>query len=145
MPKPYSIDLRERVINAYHHGKNPIKRKENTLSGVAERFGISVKCVKNGLKLYRQTKNVTPKPHSGGQTPKISVEGLKFLRQTVNQQPDLTIGEYLEIYNRSVFNPVSASTIERALKKLKLSRKKKHSVILESMRLAINSNVNCIN
>lgn len=124
MPKPYSIDLRERVIKAYHHGKKPIKRKENTISGVAKRFDVSVKCVKNWLKLYRQTGGVTPKPHGGGQTPKISVEGLKFLGQTVNQQPDLTIDEYLEIYNQTVKNPVSASTIERALKKLKLTRKK---------------------
>ena len=31
MPKPYSIDLREKVINASHHGKEPIKRKQNTI------------------------------------------------------------------------------------------------------------------
>jgi transposase len=47
MPKPYSIDLREKIINAYHHGNEPIKRQQNTISGVAERFSVSVKFVKN--------------------------------------------------------------------------------------------------
>lgn len=125
MPKPYSIDLREKVINAYHHGKEPIKRKQNTISGVAERFQVSVKFVKNLLKLYRETGSVTPKPHGGGQPPKISTNGLKFLSETVKKQSDLTIDEYTQIYNNHFQPPVSASTIGRALLKLKLTRKKK--------------------
>jgi transposase len=125
MPKPYSIDLREKVIKAYHHGKEQVIVKENTISGVAKRFDVSVKFVKNLLKLYRETGSVTPKPHGGGQTPKLSVENLKFLLDTVEKQSDLTIDEYLEIYNHSFDNQVSASTIGRALLKLNLTRKKK--------------------
>lgn len=125
MPKPYSIDLRERVIKAYHHGKKPIKRKENTISGVAKRFEVSVKFVKNLLKLYRETGSVTPKPHGGGHTPKLSATGLKFLRKTVKKSPDLTIDEYTQFYNENEEEPVSASTIRRALNQLKLTRKKK--------------------
>ncbi len=60
MPKAYSIDLREKVIKAYHYGKEPIKRQQNTISGVAKRFQVSVKFVKNLLKRYRETGSVAP-------------------------------------------------------------------------------------
>jgi transposase len=108
MPKPYSIDLRERVIKAYHHDKEPIKRKENTISGVSKRFGVSVKFVKNLLKLYQETGSVTPRPHGGGQTPKLKAIGLKFIKKTVKKSPDLTIDEYTQIYNDNFDEPVSA-------------------------------------
>jgi len=125
MPKPYSIDLREKVIQAYHHGKEPIKRKKNTISGVAERFQVSEKFVKNLLKLYRKTKSVAPKPHGGGHPPKIATTGLKYLSALVKKQPDLTIDEYGQIYNEHEKSNVSSSTIRRALSSLKLTRKKK--------------------
>ena len=103
--------------------KNQLNVNKIRLSFVAERFGVSVKLVKNLLKLYRETGSVTPRPHGGGQTPKISADGLKLVDNTVKTQPDLTIDEYLEIDNNSFDIKVSASLIERALKKLKLTRK----------------------
>jgi transposase len=134
MPKAYSIDLREKVIKAYHHGKEPIKRQQNTISGVAKRFSVSVKFVKNWLKRYRETGSVAPKPHGGGHPPQISSDGLKFLNETVEKHPDLTIEEYTQIYNRHIPNSVSQSTIGRGLLKLQLTRKKKRSATPENMR-----------
>lgn len=125
MPKPYSIDLREKIIKAYHHGKEPVERKKNTISGVAKRFQVSEKFVKNLLKLYRKTGSVAPRPHGGGHTPQISSDGFKYLSNIVKTQPDLTIDEYRQIYNAHFEGQVSASTIGRALDRLKLTRKKK--------------------
>jgi len=87
---------------------------------------VSVKFVKNLLKRYRETGSVIPKPHGGGQTPKVKADGLNFLLKTVEKHPDFTRDEYTQIYNRHFPHfMVSNSTIGRGLRQLKLTRKKK--------------------
>lgn len=46
MPSPYSIDLRERVVAAYHNG-------ENTQEEVAEMFAISLSSLRCYLRLEK--------------------------------------------------------------------------------------------
>ncbi|NEP87289.1 MAG: hypothetical protein F6K18_10875 [Okeania sp. SIO2C2] len=62
MPRPYSEDLRLKVINTYFPG-------EGFLPEIAARFKVSLTFVRNLLRHYRQTGSVKPKKR-GGLAPK---------------------------------------------------------------------------
>ena len=57
--RPYSNDLRERIIQAYRNG-------EGSLRVLAKRFSVSLNCVWLLLQRFRDTGSVDPKPHGGG-------------------------------------------------------------------------------
>ncbi|PNJ91652.1 helix-turn-helix domain-containing protein, partial [Cylindrospermopsis raciborskii] len=54
MPKPYSIDLRNRVIVAW-------VAQEGSQRQLAERFKVSLSFVRNLVRRYRETGQVEPK------------------------------------------------------------------------------------
>ena len=117
MPKPYSIDLREKIVEAYEN-------KEGSMRKLAKRFKVTKNFVDKLLQRFKQTGQVAPKPHGGGRSPSIQAQGETFLKELIKNQPDLIIEEILDEYN-DYFEPVSGSTIDRTLTKLKLTRKKK--------------------
>jgi transposase len=57
--KPYSTDLRTRIVQAYEN-------REGAMRQLATTFRVSVSCVRRLLKHYRETGRVVPKPHGGG-------------------------------------------------------------------------------
>ena len=59
MAKPYSIDLREKIVAAY-------KNKEGSMQKLAKRFKVSKIFVAELLKRVKQTGQVALKPHGGG-------------------------------------------------------------------------------
>jgi len=117
MPKPYSIDLREKIVAAYEN-------KEGSMQKLAKRFKVSKNFVAELLKRVKQTGQVAPKPHGGGHPPSVKAQGENFLKELIDSQPDLILEEIRDRYNK-YFEPVSRSTIDRTLTKLKLTRKKK--------------------
>jgi len=117
MPVAYSIDLRQKVVDAY-------KNKEGSMRILAKRFKVSFSFVYSLLKRYSRTGSVNPKPHAGGQVSKIKTDGKKFLKELIKEQPGLTLEELSVEYSKH-FQVVGSSTIDRTLKKLKLTRKKK--------------------
>ena len=83
MPKSYSGDLRERVIEAVEGGAS---RRET-----AERFEVSVSSAVKWLQRWHESKSAVPKPRGGSVSP---LE--EFAEQILNmiaQQPDLTLVE----------------------------------------------------
>jgi transposase len=117
MPKPYSRDLRNKIIEAYQNG-------EGSMRQLGKRFKVSVTFIFSLLKRLSKTGSIDPKPHGGGRSPGVKAEGQTFLKQLVEKQPDLTLEEIATEYQKD-FKPVSTSTIDRTLNKLKLTRKKK--------------------
>jgi putative transposase len=117
MPKPYSIDLREKIVAAYEN-------KEGSMQKLANRFKVSKSFVAELLKRVKQTGQVAPKPHGGGHPPSVKTQGEIFLKELIESQPNLILEEIRDKYNE-YFEPVSRSTIDRTLTKLKLTRKKK--------------------
>jgi len=117
MPKPYSIDLRQKIVDTYEN-------KEGSIRKLAKRFKVSKHFVAELLKRVKQTGQVAPKPHGGGHPPSIKEIGQTFLKELIESQPDLTLIEIRDEYNKH-FEGVSRSTIDRTLTKLKLTRKKK--------------------
>jgi transposase len=83
MPKPYSGDLRARVIDEIAAGAS---RRE-----AAERYGISASVVVIWAQRWEKTGSVAAKP-SGGSTSPLE-EHAKFLLTLIAKQPDLTLDE----------------------------------------------------
>ena len=116
--KPYSRDLREKIIQAYRNG-------EGSFGDLAKRFSVSLNFVWLLWQRYLATGSVEPKPHRGGRMSVITQDRLEDLRQLVAQQNDATLQELRDRFQIKTGISVSRGTIARALKNLKLSRKKK--------------------
>jgi len=82
MPKSYSGDLRERVIEAAELGTS---RRE-----AAERFEVSVSSAVKWLQRWRESGSAAPKPRGGSVSP---LEGRRGYWLCVAEQPDLTMVE----------------------------------------------------
>src|SRR5690242_191647 len=118
MPKPYSAELRERVLLTDAGGLPP--------AVVAERFGVGLSTVY----LWRQQARVEgrrcAKPHGGGRAPGIDAAGEAILRTLVSERNDRTLDEYREqLAARAGGRRVSRPTLCRTLRRLGLWRKKR--------------------
>jgi transposase len=112
--KPYSEDLRTRVIDA-------IDQHEGSLRQIAGRFRVSLSFIVRLLRHRRQTGSLRPKPHGGGRLPALDGDQLEHLRELVGKQPDAT----LEELRQRLAVGCSLAALCRALKKLGITRKKK--------------------
>src|SRR5262245_16560204 len=83
MPKPYSVDLRARVVEEVETGAS---RRE-----AAERYGISPSVVVIWVQRFEETGSVAAKP-SGGSTSPLE-QHAEFLLGLIVDQPDLTLDE----------------------------------------------------
>ena len=112
--RPYSNDLRIRIIGA-------IERGEESWRQIARRFVVDLSFVIRLVRRYRETGTIQPKPHGGGRRPALGPDQLERLRELVRDRPDATLKELRQALGVSC----STMAIVRALKKLGLSRKKK--------------------
>lgn len=83
MPKPYSIDLRGRVIEEVETGAS---RRE-----AAERYGLSPSVVVLWVQRFEATGSVAARP-SGGSTSPLEKHA-EFLLRLIAEQPDMTPDE----------------------------------------------------
>jgi putative transposase len=120
MPKPYSNDLRTKIVDAYQRG-------EGTQRGLAERFGVSGTFVVDLLRRFRQTGSVEPKPRGGGQQPRLDANHLEVVTALVKKDPDATLDEMIERVAEQTGVRVSNPTMSRVLTRLNLPRKKSRS------------------
>lgn len=90
MPKPYSGDLRARVIEEIVTGAS---RRE-----AAERYGISASVVVIWAQRFEETGSVAAKP-SGGSTSPLE-EHAEFLLALIVAQPDLTLDEVVVVMEK---------------------------------------------
>jgi transposase len=110
----YSEDLRKRVFDT-------VQRREGSLRQIARRFLVSLSFVTRLLRHHRDTGSLHPKPHGGGRPPALGPADLERLRGLLRQQPDATLEELRQRLGVSC----SLMAIARALRKRKISRKKK--------------------
>jgi transposase len=83
MPKPYSGDLRARVIEEIATGAS---RRE-----AAERYGISASVVVIWAQRFEKTGSVAAKPSGGSSSP--LEDHAEFLLGLISERPDLTLDE----------------------------------------------------
>jgi transposase len=112
--KPYSLDLRERLVAA-------VERGDASLRELARRFAVSLSCLVRLLQRRRQTGSVAPAPHGGGPKPRLDTDAEARLLELVRQQPDATLAELRD----RLGIPCSIMTIWRALRRHRITRKKK--------------------
>ena len=110
--KPYSEDLRQKIIDAYMKGQESIRQ-------LAQRFKVSRSFVQKLLKRYQQTGTVDPKPHRGGRSPKLNSEQMNLVAELVKQNNNATLQELCDMLESKTGVQVSRSTMSRIVRKLK--------------------------
>ena len=118
MPKPYSEDLRKRVIDKTNEGK--------TVEQIMDELDVKETFVYAMRKLYKNTGSVAPKKPSGGRPASINEAQLAQIKMLILETPDITLAEIKEELSLSA----SISRICDAINyKLNLPLKKRHSLI----------------
>jgi transposase len=116
--KVYSYDLRKKVLTAY-------RNREGSMRQLAERFAVPLTSVFNLIKNFRQNGHIRPEPHGGGNKAVISIENYEIISEIIGKKPDMTLKELCEYYEHKCGKKVSKSSMDRTLKKMKITRKKK--------------------
>ena len=123
--KPYSNDLRARIVDAYENN-------DHSQPEIANLFGVSLSTVKSLIRRKRETGSTDALPHSGGASPALDLKAQSFVQQLVKQNNDITLQEAVEKVHRKHKKKVSLSTMCRVLQKLDLPRKKSRSTPLSA-------------
>ncbi len=116
-----SLDLRSRIIEAWQAEKLRVP-------DLAARFAVGTATVKRLIRRFRETGSIQPRPHGGGQRPKIPADRLPCVRRLVEANPDWSVEELTAAYNRQERVTVSRSTMDRAVRRLGFTRKKSPSL-----------------
>ena len=124
--RPYSQDLRDRVIAAIEAG-------EQSQAGIAETFGVSPSTLEKWWARWRRTGSCAPQPHRGGR-PRALAGSEDAIRAEVRTQPDVTLAELCDRVAVARGVAVSDSAMGRELRRLRLPRKKSRSTTANATR-----------
>ena len=117
MPKAFSKDLRERVVQAYNKGSD-------TIQVTADLFGISKSSVEKYLRISRKNGDLTPiKP--SGRPPILNKSNLNRLKMIVLSSPDKRLIDYSRTFEKKTGIHLPISTLWDACKSLNIRRKKR--------------------
>ncbi len=107
--KAYSIDLREKIVQAYEKGDTSVRK-------VAFRFGVTKSFVQKLLLMKKTQGHVEPRQQGGAM--KGELDGYSAqLAAMVEQYPDVTLLEYCESWVTTYNHWLSTSTMCSELKK----------------------------
>jgi len=112
--RPYSLDLRERILAAVDH-------HDGSIRWIARIFRVSTSMIVRLLQRRRATGRLAPEPHRGGRSPALGPGDLERLAGLVREQPDATLEQ---LKQRGGFS-CSLKTLWYALDGLGLTCKKK--------------------
>jgi putative transposase len=121
MSDPYSMDLRERVVEAYARGGH-------TFQAVAEQFRVCARTVAAWVRRQRETGSVAPRKKGGGNPTPLRGPVLEALRTLVQEQPDATVQQDAEALVQRTGVQTSRSSVMRALQRAGLTLKKSASL-----------------
>ncbi len=108
--KPYSIDLRSRVLAAVDRR---VSRKE-----VAKTFSVSMPSIKRWLKLRRETGGLEPRKGAPGPPARKGAALAAWLPEQLRANPDFTLEEHREAFEEERGMEVSTATMSRAIRRL---------------------------
>jgi len=110
-----SLDLRERIIEAYEN-------KEGSIRALAKRFKVGFATIWRLLKRYRNEGDLNPQSPPGRKS-KINKAGLKLIEKLINKNKDITLSELCEALMTQQGIQVSLMAMHRACKRLELHYK----------------------
>jgi transposase len=111
----YSIDLRERVVQAVLSG---MSRRE-----VVVTFRVSLATLKRWLVLQEQG-SLTPRPIPGCPR-RIPTDAEPTLRAHLQAHPDATLDEHVRLWQKTQEQTLSRATMARAIVRVGYTRKKR--------------------
>jgi transposase len=115
MTRAYSMDLRERVVDAVLLGA--------TVREAASRFGVGISTVVRWSQRQRATGSVAPKKVGGHRRPLLRDQARVFIVRRIAEKPDLTVRALqAELLEQGI--KVSHDTVWKGLKAEELSCKK---------------------
>lgn len=114
--KPYSLDLREKIISTYEAGNTSIRQ-------VAERFQVSKTTVQALIKRKQATGTLEPARATGGKASQLAGYA-QDIAEMVERHQDYTLAEYCEYWQDKTGVRVSESAMCRFLQKQQLTIKK---------------------
>ena len=118
MKRPYSADLRERLLQAMDAGLPAAE--------IARAFGISPRSLRRWRQWARERGGVATKPRPG-RPRRIGPDQWPRLRAQVAARPDATLAEHCARWAAEGGARVSAATMSRLLAKLGLPLKQRRS------------------
>jgi transposase len=113
--KPYSLDLREKIVSAIENGESSFRK-------TAQRFSVSRSYVQKLVSQKRTEGHVVPRKQGGSVSTVMQHQAQ--LMAIVKKQPDATLAEYCELLSDETGLWVSQSTMCRIFQRLGLPRKK---------------------
>jgi transposase len=118
MTRPYSMDLRARVVRAVEGGLSR--------NAAAARFEVSVAFVVKLLQRWRDRGTIAPDRYGGWNKPSLAPHAA-IIRALVSEQNDITLEELrLRLAERDI--ETSCPTLCRFLKSEELTRKKRRNM-----------------
>lgn len=115
MPKPYPIELRERIMKAVDDGM--------PLTEAAQFYEIGLRTLKEWKALRNEMGSIAPRPPGSGRPPTVTEDQRELLCQCVIANPDFT----LEQLKEETGLPVTLSRIHGILVEEGYSFKKRRS------------------
>ena len=115
--KAYSLDLRQKVIDAYNHN-------EGSQRQLAKRFSASLSFIQDLLKRYREAGTIAPREHGGGPTAKLNAEQVALVAGLIEDDNDAILVELCERLEQQAGIRISLATMGRLTQQLLLTRKK---------------------
>ncbi len=116
--KPYSLDFRQKIVQIYEEEKLSMRK-------VAARFGVAKSFVQKILKQSKETGDLAPKPQGGNTAPKLGSQEIVILIELLEKNNDATLQEICDLLEEKTGIKVSTSTLDRVIKKLDYSFKKR--------------------
>lgn len=119
--KPYSSDLRERIVSAVEKGDSSVRK-------VAQRFDVSKNFVQKLVTQKRTEGHIRPKKQGGSMVSPV----MKYKAQLLTifeHKTDASLAEYCELLYDETGLWVSQSTMCRTFQRLGLPLKKKRSAL----------------
>ncbi len=112
--KPYSEDLRVRIVQAVRDGMSR--------SAAARLFGVSLSSVKRYARIADRGASLQPRK-GGGRPPKANETMKKLLEEDVKARPAATVRDRRLFLQSVTGDSLSVSTIKRLLKRMGFSQK----------------------
>lgn len=117
--KPYSLDLREKVINA-------VEKDDSSVRKVAQSFGVSKNFVQKLVTQKRTQGHIRPGKQGGSMVSPVMKYKANLIA-IVEKRNDATLAEYCELLFNETGLWVSQSTMCRTFQRLELPLKKNSS------------------
>ena len=107
MPKPLSMDMRKRIIEA--------KMRGDTEDVIAREKEVNKSTVTKLWALYKETGSYEPRPNPNGRKPALSPQQLDMVTNKIHEQPDISLQELIDEFNLPVCVSALCRTVNNKL------------------------------